>query len=101
MMIGSLKTAPTPDINSMNGTAGIVLATTNNTEDRNELLDKCTQNNQIHNEMTDSMGQEHHQNNKLDTPPMKEGCIKKKLRGGKREGEKLIHTRSRAKMENK
>ena len=84
----------------MNGTAGIVLATTNNTtEGRNELLDIdiCMQNNQIHNEMTDSMGrQDHHQNNKLDTPPMKEGCIKKKLRGGKREGENLRQTRSRA-----
>ena len=97
-----MKTAP-----KSNGT-GIVLATNNNTESRNELLDIdiCTQHNQIHNEMTESTaGQEEHQhqNNKLDTPPiMKEGCIKKKkLRGGKREGEKLIHTRSRAKMENK
>jgi hypothetical protein len=90
MIMGScLKTAPTPDSNSMNGTAGIVLmATNNNTEGRNELLDICMQNNQIHNELTESTAgqEEHHPNNKLDTPPiMKEGCIKKKLRGGKRE----------------
>ena len=94
MIVGSLKTAP-----KSNGT-GIILATTNNTESRNELLDIdiCTQHNQIHNEMTESTaGQEHHQNNKLDTPPMKEGCIKKKLRGRKRESENLRQTRSRAK----
>ena len=88
-----LKTAP-----KSNGT-GIVLMATNNTESRNKLLDIGTQINQIHNEMTESMGQEeHHPNNKLDTPPMKEGCIKnKKLRGRKREGENLRQTRSRAK----
>ena len=83
-----MKTAPKlPDINSMNETAGIVLAATHNTEDRNELLDICTQHNQINNKMTESTAgqEEHHQNNILDTPPiMKEGCIKNKLRGGKR-----------------
>ena len=106
MMVGScLKTAPTPDSNSMNGTAGIVLATTNNTESRNELLDIGTQHNQINNAMTESMGQEeHHQNNTLDTPmPMnKEGCIKKKAQ--RRETgrcENLRQTRSRAKKGNK
>ena len=98
-----MKTAPTPDSNSMNGTAGIVLmATTNNTESRNELLDIdiCTQNNQINNELTESTAEQehHHPNNKLDTPPiMKEGCIKNKLRGGKREGENLRQIRSRSK----